>query len=336
MNWAKGYTATYYMTRVDPSTWRDVERYELTGGSIKRSADGLRESATVDCTRYPQGVERWVRIYLDTQQGGASDHVPLFTGLATSPGESVDGNIRASSLECYSVLKPADDVKLLRGWYAPQGANGGTVIRDLLSVTPAPVTVADGAPVLAAHVIAENNETRLTMVNKILTAINWRIRIGGDGGISVEPPSDTPAATFDPLENDVIETHIDIKTDWFSLPNVYVAIQDDLTGIARDDDPDSPLSTVSRGREVWQQESGCKLADNENIASYARRRLKEAQRAWFSASYNRRYYPNVIPGDTVRIHYPAQGLDGNYVVTSQTVALTHGATTSEEIKAEAT
>ncbi len=34
---------------------------------------------------------------------------------------------------------------------------------------------------------AENAETRLSMIEKILAAINWRIRITGDGVIHVVP-----------------------------------------------------------------------------------------------------------------------------------------------------
>ena len=332
MNWAKGYSAAYYMTRVDPSTWRDMERFEITGGSVKRTETGLRESAAVDCGAYPTGIENWIRVYMDTNQDGAEGHTAVFTGLATSPGDDINGRIRKSSLDCYSVLKPAEDVKLLRGWYAPAGMSGGAVIRELLKATPAPVTVADNAPTLTDHVIAENGENNLTMVEKILTAINWRIRISGDGTISVEPKSDDPVQTFDPLENDAIEMTVKVKTDWFSLPNVYMAVQDDLTAIARDDDPESPLSTVSRGREVWAQESSCQLAENETIASYAYRRLKEAQQTSTQASYDRRFYPDVVPGDKIRLHYPEQGLDGIYTVESQSITLSHAGKTSEDVK----
>lgn len=335
MDWSRGYSAAYHMTRLDPATWRDVERHEITGGSVKRTQTGLRESAAVDCGIYPNGVENWIRIYLDANQNGATEHVALFTGLATSPGEEFDGRMRSGKLDCYSVLKPAEDVKLLHGWYAAAGRSGGDVIKELLRPTPAPVVIADGAPALSYHIIAEDQETNLSMVEKILTAINWRIRITGDGTISVEPPAQDPAASFDPIENDVIETKISVKADWFNCPNVYAVTQGDLTAIARDDDPESPLSTVTRGREVWQTEKGGTLAENEGIAEYARRRLKEAQQVFISASYDRRYFDGVIPGDLVYLHYPEQNLDGVYTVKTQSIALTYAATTSEETEASA-
>ena len=155
MNWAQGYTSEYYATRIDPATWRDIERIEITGGTIKRESEGLRDSAQIHCDKYPQGIEQWIRIYMDSEQGGSNEHVALFTGLATTPQKDMNGVIETSAIECYSVLKPAADIYLLRGWYAPAGASGATVIRDLLNTLPAPVEIADNAPALSSAIIAE-------------------------------------------------------------------------------------------------------------------------------------------------------------------------------------
>lgn len=319
------------MQEVDPATWRDTGVIQITGGTIKRELTGKRESADVDCKGIEIGVERWVRIYLETQQDGASARTALFTGLATTPADEYDGNARSNTLSCYSVLKPCEDVALPLGWYAPQNSNGAEVIRQLLSVTPTPVFVEGDAPTLSDHIIAESNENHLTMIDKILTAIDWRIQIDGDGTIHVEPKPLEAVASFDPLENDMIETKVKVSADLYSCPNVYRATSGDVTGIARDEDPDSPLSIQNRGREVWKSESGVNLASNESIAQYARRMLKQAQQVKRAASYTRRYMPNVRPSDLIRMGYPAQGLTGVYIVQSQTVALEYGAATDEQI-----
>lgn len=333
VNWAKGYSASYYAEKVDPATWRDVELIKLTGGTIKRETTGKRQSADLGCVNYHIGVEQWVRVYFDVRQDGSSAHVPLFTGLATSPSDDINGNLTTNTLTCYSVLKPAEDVILSRGWYAPAGMSGGELIRRLLSVGPAPVSVADNSPVLYESIIAEDGETNLSMVDRILDAMGWRMRIDGDGTVNILPAGIEPVAQFDPLENDLIETHIIVSADWYSCPNVYMAVSGDLTGIARDDNPDSILSTISRGREVWRYESGCSLSASESIAEYALRKLAEAQRTQQTASYDRRYVPDVMPGDIVKMHYSRQGLTGNYNVESQSIALGYGAKTSEEISA---
>ena len=320
------------MQEVDPATWRDVAPAQIAGGTIKREQSGKRESADISCKGYDIAIEKWVRIYLETRQDGDSARVPLFTGLATSPDDEYDGIVKSNTLACYSVLKPCEDVDMPLGWYAPASARGGDVIRQLMSVSPAPVAVADNSPRLTAPIIAEANETHLTMIDKVLDAINWRMRISGDGTVSIEPKPTEPAAEFDPLENDVIETKVRVSADWYNCPNVYRATSGDVTGIARDEDNDSPLSIQNRGREVWKSESGVNLADTENIAAYAQRMLREAQQVKQTASYTRRYIPDVIPGDMVRLRYPAQGLVGEYIVVSQSISLGYGAGTEEQIR----
>jgi len=333
MDWSKGYSASYYMTSVDPVTWRDEQRIEITGGTIKNESSGLMQSADVKCVNYEQGVERWIRLYLDTRQSGSGAHVAMFTGLATSPDDNIKGTRHSNELQCYSVLKPADDVYLPRGWYVPSGANGTQTVKELLGVSPAPIEVEEVTdyPFLANSIVAEESETRLTMAEKILAAINWRLRILGDGTIFICNYSADPVASFDPIVNDLIETEIKVNYDLFNCPNVYMAISGDLTAIARDDSPDSPLSTVNRGREVWVQETNCNLSNKESLAQYSKRKLDEAQKVNKTASYDRRYVPDIFPTDVVRLHYPAQGLDGLYVVSEQSIELGYGARTSEEI-----
>ena len=334
INWAKGYSASYYAERVDPATWRDVEVIPITGGTIKRESTGKRQSADISCVNYHIDIERWIRVYLDVRQGGSSAHVPLFTGLATSPDDEINGVVTNNSLTCYSVLKPADDIILSRGWYAPAGMNGAELVRRLLSVSPAPIVIDDDAPALTEPIVAEDRETHLSMSDRILNAMGWILRIDGNGTINIMPAPLEPAVGFDPLGNDVIETKIKVSADWYSCPNVYVAVADNMTGVARDESIDSPLSIQNRGREVWKQETGCKLAANESIAAYAARKLAESQKVQQTASYDRRYIPDVYPGDLVTMNYPRQNLVGVYQVTSQSITLGYGAKTSEQISKE--
>lgn len=332
MNWSKGFTAQYYAYILDPITWREIEKLQITGGNISRGVSGLRDSASINVVAYPQGTERWVRVYMDAEQDGASAHVPLFTGLATSPERDFDGKYETNQLECYSVLKPAQDILLDRGWYAPAEINGSLIIQDLLRVTPARVYVNGNAPSLMSSIIAEEGESNLSMVDKILAAINWRMRLQGDGTIELCPHPLEPTAQFDPLDNDVIEPTISIERDWYNCPNVFRAIYNDLTAIVKDEDINSPLSIVGRGREVWAEETNAELNTGEGIAEYAQRRLKELQKVSITANYSRRFDPDVLVGDLISLHYPEQALEGLFVITDQDIEIGFGARTEESVE----
>lgn len=335
MIWSKGFSASCYMARVDPLTWRDVERIEITGGQIKRATDGLMQSADIDCVGLPRNVEMWVRVYMNAEQNGSHSREALFTGLATTPDQEINGTMRTSAATCYSVLKPADDVLLPRGWYIAAGTDGAVAVADLLSVTPAPVSVSGSGPGIANTIVAEDGETRLSMAARILEAINWRIRIAGDGEIQILPQATVESVKFDPLENDVIETQITVSMDWYECPNVLMATSEELTAIARDDSLNSPLSTVNRGREVWAMEADCDIGENESLSEYTGRRLSELQQVEIAASYDRRYVPDVYPGDLILMHYPAQDLEGLFFVDEQSIEVAKSARTSERITAPA-
>jgi len=330
MDWNKGYEARYYGTFVDPLSWRDIERFEITSGNISHTIGELRESADIGCVNYTQG-EKWIRIWLDARQDGASSHTPIFTGLATSPSDSINGRLVSNTLECYSVLKPAQDVLLPRGWYASANTTGTVLIEDLLGVIPAPLEYEPNSPRLKKHIIAEDGENHLSMVEKILLAINWRLQIKGDGTVYVSPLPKKASAEYGVYDNDSIEPALTKEYDWYDCPNVFRATSDGVSVIAVDDDLNSPLSTVNRGREIWAEDTSCNLNAGETLYDYAERRLKESQQVSERVTYDRRYNPDLLTTDIVNLKYPAQNILGNYVVVSQNIELGYGGKTTEEV-----
>lgn len=330
MNWAESLSVTCYASYIDSTTWHDTGRFEITGGTITRNANDLQQSATINCVNFPQDEERWVRIYMNARQKDETVRVPLFTGLSSSPARDINGKLETMAVDCYSVLKPAGDILLDLGWYVRAGANGAEATAELLSVTPAPITFAGNAPYLQSAIVAEENETCLSMAQKILKAINWRFRINGNGEISIEPKASEPMASYDAIDNDSIEPILKVAHDWYGCPNVFRAIARGLSATAKDES-DSILSIPKRGREIWAQESSCDLNDGETLAEYAQRRLKEAQQVATTVEYTRRFNPDVYERDLVYLHYPAQNIIGMYQVASQSIKLEEAGHTSEEV-----
>ena len=342
MDWSKGFSAQYYITVVDKPTWRDTvtedgaPRIDITGGTVKRTMDSLRESADINCINYSTDREQLIRVWLDAKQDGESSHTPLFTGLASSPKRSINGRLETNALQCYSVLKIAQDILLPRGWYAPTGINGGNLIRNLLAPIGAPIHIAENSPALKSAIISESNENNLSMVDKILDAMKtdtmaWRLMLNGKGEIFIEPINKEPVASFSSVDNDILEPTLDITYDWYACPNICRVVSGDTSAIARDDDPNSMVSTINRGREIWIEDTSCYLNENETLADYARRYLKEAQYVATNISYTRRFDPDLRPEKVVRLNYPEQQIFGNFLITSHNIALDHGGRTSEEV-----
>ena len=326
MNWKKGFTAAYVLAEVDPVTWNDKRFFDFTAGTISRSETD--QSADLDMTERLD--ERWIRVYLNARQVSGSGHVALFTGLTSTPERRINGTRESFGTDCFSVLKPADDMLLQRGYYAPQGVNAALLAAELLRVGPAPVTYADDSPKLQEPIIAEDSETNLTMAQKLVDAIGWMIRINGMGKIRICPKPSEIVTRFDAMEGDAIEPQLTDVEDWFECPNCLRVTSGENTVEIKDDDPQSRLSTATRGREIWQQESSVTLGDKETLYEYAERKLRELQSPVRTISYTRRFDPSVFPGDLVYLHYPAQKIMGKHRVISQTISIGQGCKTSEE------
>ena len=325
MDWSKGYVSSCYATYVDPVTWGDTERFDIISGSVSRTSTELRQSAELECPTYEMNTERWIRVYLDARQNDEVTHVPLFTGLATSPTVDINGVVTSQKVKCYSVLKPAQDILLPLGWYVPVGANGVEMIRNLLNTLKAPIDPVGEAPIITRNIIAEGNETRLTMVSKVLDAMGWMMRITGDGTIQLlEPPKDV-SIICDPAENDIVEPSLSISNDWFECPNVYRATMDDVSATVKDDD-----AIARRGREVWLENDVSALAEGMSLAEYARRALENAQKVEETASYTRRFEPATNVGDIVRMRY--EQINGDFRITSQKFSLGLGQAIAEEVE----
>jgi hypothetical protein len=102
----------------------------------------------------------------------------------------------------------------------------------------------------------------LTVINDLLTAVNYDTLSFTPEGLPVAAPYVSPQDTFPLWEYavdaaSVIRPGIDTTLDLFNVPNVWVGVVSEpdrppLRSVLRNDDPASALSTVSRGREIVQ------------------------------------------------------------------------------------
>lgn len=335
MDWNLGFSASYELRQVDPISFMDAGSFLLMGGSISRSEGGLMESA--DLTLREQTGECFLRVYLRARQGESGERVPLFTGLASSPQRALNGTSVTYKTACYSVLKPVDDILTPRGFFVASGTRGAQAAAELLSNGPAPVVYDNTSPALTEAIIAEDKDSYLSMAQKVLDAIGWRIRIDGWGTVHIVPKAEEVSVQFDDQENDSIEVSLTDTADWYSAPNCLRVTNGKDCVEVRDDDPASQLSTVSRQAmrggtgEIWQQESVSSLGETDTLQSYAERRLRELQGPARKISYTRRFSPDVTIGDKVRLHLPGHGIDDVFTVSSQKVQLGYGAKVTEEV-----
>ena len=99
------------------------------------------------------------------------------------------------------------------------------------------------------------------------------------------------------------------------------------------DDPNSPISTVNRGREITHRDSNPAIVGvptEGQIHEYAQNLLKELSTLEYSVTYTHGYCP-VRLGDCVRLNYERAGLKGiKAKVISQSISCEPGCPVTEK------
>ena len=125
--------------------------------------------------------------------------------------------------------------------------------------------------------------------------------------------------------------------DLYGIPNVVEVIysngRDFYYARVVNDDPNSPTSTISRGREIVHRDTNPSVIGdptNAQIQEYARTLLRSLSTVEYTVSYTHGYCP-VRLGDCVRINYARAGIvDVKARVISQSIKCEPGCPVTEK------
>lgn len=328
MDWTKSYSAEWRVFRVNRRTWADAESVNnIDSISITRTADGsLIESATVKVTG--ELPSDYYRVVMLANQGGDVARVNVATMLFDVKDDESNYGTRLTSLDGFSVLHPADVAAVTIGEYAPAGIDGAKYAGDLLaSAINAPVEI-DGSFTLNENIVHEVGSSVLECAWDILNSGNFVIQIDGFGTVHVRPMPSEASLIIDSTKSDILQNEVKHVSDMSDIPNRYVVIDGNIVSVAVNDDPESTVSTVSRGYNVDLIDTSPKLINGETYGEYARRMLKKSSVLREEQAYTREYAPNVYPYSLVKSSL--NSLSGDIRVKSQSIKCGKGITVSEK------
>lgn len=249
----------YY--EVDPSTWADTRRVEdVSSCTITREDDGeVLERATLSIDSFEMG-ERWIRCYVDAYQDGRAERIPIGCWLVQTPRRAFDGLVPTLSCEAYSSLHPLREDIAPVGTCYPPGTNCTEAAAEICRQRGiAPVVESPSRKVLDDWYVVPPKTSWLKVANTLLAAADRRLVPDEYGRVCQEPIIDArnarPAHTFGEGDGSLLLPRADDTFDWYGLPNVCRVScagvhGESIVGECVNDDPNSILSTVSRGREV--------------------------------------------------------------------------------------
>lgn len=332
MDWTKSYTSIWRVFRVNRKTWADGELLKnVDSASVSRTADGkvlesgsMEVSGAIDTDYY--------RIVMTAEQGGELERVDIATLLFEVKGGEIDFGRTAHSVDGFSVLHPADTTAVTLGEYAPAGVDGAQYAKELLeSAINAPIEV-EGGFTLNNHVVHELGSSIIDAVWAVLDAGGYIMQIDGRGVVHIRPKPTEPSLYITNNNIGLLNNGINFTSDMSDIPNRYIVIDDSNVVIAENHDPESIVSTVSRGYFVDMVDTSPTPVNGKTLQEYANDRLKELSILREERSYVREYAPDVYLYSLVRASI--NGLEGDLRVTSQSVDCGNGITVNEKASKE--
>lgn len=342
VDWLSSMQQTFEYYIIDPATWKDAKKIEnVKSCSISRDSDaGTLGSASINITE--SVGECYVRIYLITIQNGTKERHPLGTFLVQTPSTSFDGKVRNLSMDAYTPLLELKETKPPLGYSVMKGTNIMTIARQLTQEnTRAPVVPASCDTNLFSDFVAETDDSWLTFLTDLLLNAKYSYDLDEMGRILFAPEQDTaslqPVWTYNDDNSSILYPNLNMDHDLYGIPNVVEVIYSHGNGYyysrVVNDDPNSPTSTVNRGREIIHRVSDPDLIGDptENqIDEYANRLLRELSSLEYTITYTHGYCP-VRVGDCVRFNYSRADLKNvKAKVISQTIKCEPGCPVTEK------
>lgn len=205
----------------------------------------------------------------------------------------------------------------------------------------APVVAATNSEPLFSNFVAETDETWLAYISALISNAKYSFDLDELGRILFAPNQDTaslqPVWTYDDGNSSILYPDISIDRDLYGIPNVVEVIYskgyDKYYARVVNDDPNSPTSTVSRGREIVHRVSNPDLIGNptkNQINEYAEQLLRDLSSLECTVTYTHGYCPVRIR-DCVRLDYKGAKLTNiKAKVISQTIKCEPGCPVTEK------
>lgn len=329
----------YYI--VDPGTWKDVSLINnVKSCAISRDADAeTLGSATINVTE--SIGECYVRIYLVTIQNGVSEKHSLGTFLVQTPTSSFNGKVRDVSMDAYTPLLELKENQPPLGYSLLEGDNimlkAYQIVRERAR---APVVEAKCTTNLFSDFVADPSETWLSFLMDLIANAKYTFDLDEMGRILFNPKQDTsslqPIWTYNDDNSSILYPDVSMDHDLYGIPNVVEVVysngSDSYYAKVINDDVNSPISTVNRGREIIHRVTDPDLGNpTENqIHEYAEQLLRDLSTLEYTISYTHGYCP-VRLGDCVRLNYTRAGLSGiKAKVISQSIKCEPGCPVTEK------
>lgn len=341
IDWLSSMQQSFEYYTVDPSTWKDVKRIENV---LSCTIDRDSEVATLGSANISLAEtigESYIRVYLVANQNGNTHKEPLGTFLVQTPTWKFNGKTRDISIDAYTPLLELKENLPPIGYSLLKDENiMNAAYRLCRERVRAPVVEAACSTTLHDNFVANTDDTWLTFLTDLVANAKYTFGLDELGRVIFLPIQDAaslqPVWTYTDDNSSILYPDINLDRDLYGIPNVvevvYSSGNDTYHARVVNDDPNSPISTVRRGREIVHRVTNPDLYGDptENqTQEYAERLLRKLSTLECAVTYSHGYCP-VRLNDCVRLNYTRSGItDIKAKVISQSINCSAGCKVTE-------
>lgn len=331
IDWTDSMEQYFEYYEIDPNTWKDIKKIDNVKSCTINRDDSSDTLGSASISIVDTLGESYIRAYLVIRQNGINYRVTLGTFLVQTPSSDFDGKNRNVTMDCYTPLLELKENPPPLGYTLLKGENilerAYEICRDNCR---APVIQTTLDKTLEANFVSNTDDNWLVFVQDLLAQAKYQFYLNEEGKILFAPIQKLeqlkPVWTFNDNNSSILYPDINLEHDLYGIPNVVEVVCSTGTEMhtARvvNDDPNSPTSTINRGREILYRETDPNIQgipSIEQINEYAETLLEELSSVEYQVSYKHGYCP-VRVGDCVRLNYERADLkDIKAKVISQTI-----------------
>ena len=341
IDWTQSMKQSFEFYVVDPLTWKDTILLDhIKTCSINRDEEvETLGSATIDSTKLLD--ECYIRAYLVVIQNGVTEKVALGTFLVQTPSTSFDGKNHDISMDAYTPLIELKEGLPPLGYAVLKDTNIMEVAYNICREhMRAPVVKTSSSQTLYSDFIANINDTWTTFVNDLVSNAKFKLDLDEMGRVLFAPIQDVASLqhrwVFNDDNSSILYPDITDQRDLYGIPNVvevvYSTDSGSLFSRVVNNDSNSPISTINRGREIVYRDTSPNLAGEptqEMLDEYATQLLRNLSCLEHKITYTHGYCP-IRVGDCVMLNYEKAGIRNiKAKVISQNIKCTTGCSVQE-------
>lgn len=335
---SSGRTLRFRYEHLDPDnqTLGDLDGV-ITGGKITHNTTAdIKRSATFTINEAAAGPVDWLNdrirpwIGVGMPDGGWAEWPQGVFLLSTPVRKYVAGSI-TRAVTAYDQTQVLVDQKAAVRYPIVTGA----VVTDQIAALMAKfqTNIAASTRAFGYDRSVDPGSTELAILQYLLTSITYEHAFDGYGVDQIRPyvaPEDDASGwTYATDSESVIYPEVDQTLDLFGVANVFIRIvsQADrplLTATYRNDNPGSPTSTVSRGREITDYVDNSDAIDQAALNAEARQAAITASQVYEQIQFSTVIMPFHGDHDVVTLQHSGLGVSADYSETDWEITLQAG------------